>query len=359
VAVEDALRNTNMDASSISCIGLTNQRETTIVWDKETGKPVYNAIVWQCRKTSDMVEEIRKHHYSTIKEKTGLIPDSYFSAPKLKWILDNINGARNRAESGELLFGTVDSYLVYRLTGGKEHVTDPSNASRTLLYNIQKREWDQELLEIFDVPESLLPSVQESSGLFGYTDSEVFGHEIPITGCAGDQQAALFGHKAHEPGDSKCTYGTGNFLLMNTGDHYVESEKLLTTIAWRIGDKTTYALEGSIFTTGAAVEWLREGLGIIDSAIETDEIALSIKDNGGVYVVPAFTGLGAPYWDQYVRGTITGLTRGSTRAHIVRAVLESIAYQTMDVIDTMQYDSGFNVNILRVDGGASKNEFLM
>jgi len=359
VAVEDALRNTNMDASSISCIGLTNQRETTIVWDKETGKPVYNAIVWQCRRTSDMVEEIRKHHYSTIKEKTGLIPDSYFSAPKIKWILDNVNGARNRAESGELLFGTVDSYLVYRLTGGKEHVTDPSNASRTLLYNIQKREWDQELLEFFDVPESLLPSVQESSGLFGYTDSEVFGHEIPITGCAGDQQAALFGHKAHEPGDSKCTYGTGNFLLMNTGDHYVESEKLLTTIAWRIGDKTTYALEGSVFTTGAAVEWLREGLGIIDSAIETDEIALSIKDNGGVYVVPAFTGLGAPYWDQYVRGTITGLTRGSTRAHIVRAVLESIAYQTMDVIDTMQYDSGFNVNILRVDGGASKNEFLM
>jgi glycerol kinase len=358
-AIKDALRVANLEASQVSCVGITNQRETTIVWDKETCKPVYNAIVWQCRRTSDMVEETRKQYWSTIKEKTGLIPDSYFSAPKIKWILDNIDGIRNRAESGELLFGTVDSYLIYRLTGGKVHATDPSNASRTLLYNIKKCEWDQELLDIFDVSESLLPTVHDSSGLFGYTDPEIIGEKIPITGCAGDQQAALFGHKAHEPGTSKCTYGTGNFLLMNTGNSLVESEKLLTTIAWGIGGKTSYALEGSVFTTGAAVEWLKDGLGIITSAKETDELASSIKDSGGVYMVPAFTGLGAPYWDQYVRGIITGLTRGSTRTHIVRAVLESIAYQTMDVVDAMQSESGYNLKTFRVDGGVSQNDFLM
>ena len=358
-AIEDAFRIAQLDATSVSCIGIINQRETTLIWDKETGNPVYNAIVWQCRRTSDTVEEIRKDYGSTIKEKTGLIPDSYFSAPKIKWILDNVEGARERAESGELLFGTIDSYLLYKLTGGKVHATDPSNASRTLLYNIKKTAWDHELLDIFDVPESMLPIVLESSGLFGYTDPEVFGLKTSIMGCAGDQQAALFGHIALEPGDSKCTYGTGNFLLMNTGSSLVESKNLLTTIAWSIGKKTIYALEGSVFTTGAAVQWLRDGLGIIKSATETEELASSIKDNGGVYVVPAFTGLGAPYWDQYARGIISGLTRGSTRAHIARAVLESIAYQTMDLVDTMQYDSGYNLKSLRVDGGATQNNFLM
>lgn len=358
-AVEEALKAAQLDASSISCIGITNQRETTLVWDHETGEPVYNAIVWQCRRTADTVEEIRKKHGSLIKEKTGLIPDSYFSAPKIKWILDNIEETREKAESGELLFGTVDSYLMYRLTGGKIHATDPSNASRTLLYNIYKCEWDQELLDIFDIPASMLQKVQDSSGLFGYTDPKVFGAKTPITGCAGDQQAALFGHKAHEPGDSKCTYGTGNFMLMNTGNHPVKSERLLTTIAWRIGSKTVYALEGSVFTTGAAVQWLRDGLGIINSAKETDELASSITDNDGVYIVPAFTGLGAPHWDQYARGIITGITRGTCRAHIIRAVLESIAYQTMYLVEAMQNDSGFNVKMMRVDGGATHNQFLM
>jgi glycerol kinase len=358
-AAKDALRNAHLDASQVSCIGLTNQRETTLIWDKETGKPVYHAIVWQCRRTSDIIEEIRKDHLYTIKEKTGLVADSYFSAPKIKWIMDNVNGIRRRADSGELLFGTLDSYLIFRLTGGKVHASDPSNASRTLLFNIEKYDWDHELLEIFDVPESLLPSVYDSSGLIGYTDPEILGVEIPITGCAGDQQAALFGHKAHKPGDSKCTYGTGNFLLMNTGEQMVESKKLLTTVAWRIAGKTTYALEGSIFTTGAAVEWLREGLGIINSAKETDELASAVVDNGGVYMVPAFTGLGAPHWNQHARGIISGITRGSTSAHIVRAVLESIAYQTMDVVESMQRESGYKVNKLRVDGGVSQNDFLM
>ncbi|MCW4013853.1 MAG: glycerol kinase GlpK [Candidatus Bathyarchaeota archaeon] len=358
-AVKDALNAANLETSSISCIGITNQRETTLVWDKKTGKPIYNAVVWQCRRTSDTVEKIRNQYSSMIKEKTGLIPDSYFSAPKIQWILDNVEGARRRAESGELLFGTIDSYLIYRLTGGKIHATDPSNASRTLLYNIKNCEWDAELLEIFNIPESMLPTVLDSSGLFGYTDPEIFGEKTPITGCAGDQQAALFGHKAVEPGDFKCTYGTGNFLLMNTGDQLVESENLLTTIAWSLNGKTVYALEGSVFTTGAAVQWLRDGLGIIDSANETEELAASITDNGGVYIVPAFTGLGAPHWDQYARGTITGLTRGVGRAHIVRAVLESIAYQTMDLVEAMQNDSGFTVKTLRVDGGATQNTFLM
>jgi len=358
-AIEDALGDSGLDVTNISCIGITNQRETTLVWDKKTGKPIYNAIVWQCRRTSDTIEEIKKQYGSMIKEKTGLIPDSYFSAPKINWILDNVEDARRRAESGELLFGTIDTYLIYRLTGGKTHATDPSNASRTLLYNIKNHMWDTELLDLFKVPESMLPAVLDSSGLFGYTDPTIFGEKIPITGCAGDQQAALFGHKAHDPGDSKCTYGTGNFLLMNTGDQLVPSENLLTTIAWSIKGKTVYALEGSVFTTGAAVQWLRNGLEIIDSAKETAEIALSIPDNGGVYIVPAFTGLGAPHWDQYARGTITGLTRGTNRAHIVRAVLESIAYQTMDLVEAMQKDSGYNVKTLKVDGGATNNTFLM
>jgi glycerol kinase len=358
-AVKDALRNANLDVSSVSCIGITNQRESTLIWDKATGIPVYNAIVWQCRRTSDTVEEIRKDYSSMIKEKTGLVPDSYFSAPKIKWILDNVDNTRKKATSGDLLFGTVDSYIIYKLTAGKIHTTDSSNASRTLLYNIKKCEWDQDLLDLFNIPALLLPTVQESSGLFGYVDPDVLGAEIPITGCAGDQQAALFGHKAHQPGDSKCTYGTGNFLLMNTGNRFVESEDLLTTIAWSIGAKTIYALEGSIFTTGAAVKWLKEGLGIINSDTETEELASSLDDNSGVYIVPAFTGLGAPHWNQYARGTISGITRGTSRAHFARAVLESIAYQTMDVLETMQRDSGYNVKTLRVDGGASQNEFLM
>lgn len=358
-AVKDALGDSGLAVSNISCIGITNQRETTLVWEKKTEKPAYNAIVWQCRRTSDTVEEIKKQYGSMIKEKTGLIPDSYFSAPKIKWILDNVEDARRRAEAGELLFGTIDSYLIYRLTGGKTHATDPSNASRTLLYNIKNHMWDTELLDIFTVPESMLPSVLDSSGLFGYTDPTIFGEKIPITGCAGDQQAALYGHKAHDPGDSKCTYGTGNFLLMNTGDQLVPSDNLLTTIAWSIKGKTVYALEGSVFTTGAAVQWLRDGLNIIESAKETAEIASSIPDSGGVHIVPAFTGLGAPHWDQYARGTITGLTHGTKRAHIVRAVLESIAYQTMDLVEAMQKDSGYNVKTLKVDGGATNNPFLM
>jgi glycerol kinase len=359
VAVKEALALAKIEPNQVSAFGVTNQRETTVIWDKKSGIPIYNAVVWQCRRTSEFVETIKPGFGAMIKEKTGLVPDSYFSAPKAKWILDHIPGARSKADRGELLFGTIDSYLIYKLTGGKIHSTDPSNASRTLLYNIQTGEWDPELLELFNIPESMLPEVKPSSSLHGYTDSSVLGCEIPITGCAGDQQAALFGQQATEPGDSKCTYGTGNFLLMNTGDKPVTSEQLLTTVAWDIDGETTYALEGSIFTTGAVIQWLRDGLGIIDSADETETIANSIHDNAGVYMVPAFTGLGAPHWDQYARGLITGLTRGSTRAHIIRAALESIAYQTYDLVDSMQHDSGYKINSLRVDGGASRNRFLM
>jgi glycerol kinase len=358
-AAKEALDLVKIAPNMVAAIGVTNQRETTVIWDKHSGVPIYNAVVWQCRRTSEMVEQIKNDYGTLIKEKTGLMPDSYFSAPKVKWILDNVPGARSLAEKGELLFGTVDSYLIYKLTGGKVHSTDPSNASRTLLYNIHKGIWDPELLEIFKVPDSMLPEVKPSSGFMGYTDPNIFGSAIPITGCAGDQQAALFGHNATHPGDSKCTYGTGNFLLMNTGNKPVHSERLLSTIAWEIGDEITYALEGSVFTTGAAIQWLRDGLGLIDTAEETEELAESIKGNDGVYMVPAFAGLGAPHWDQYARGTLTGLTRGSTRAHIVRAALESIAYQTYDLVYCMQHDSGYSINSLRVDGGATRNGFLM
>ena len=358
-AVKEALDYSGVEPKRISGIGVTNQRETTIVWNKETGQPVYNAIVWQCRRTSETVEEYKREFGALIKEKTGLIPDSYFSAPKVKWILDHVSRANNLADRGMLLLGTVDSYLIYRLTGGRVHSTDPSNASRTLLYNINTCEWDPELLDLFKIPQSMLPEVNPSSSIIGYTDPAILGSEIPIAGCAGDQQAALFGHKAISPGNSKCTYGTGNFLLMNTGSKPVKSEKLLTTIAWGIGNEVTYALEGSVFTTGAAIQWLRDELKIIESAEDTKEIAESISNNDGVYMVPAFAGLGAPHWDQYARGTITGLTRGSTQAHIVRAALESIAYQTYDLVDTMQRDSGYNINSLRVDGGATRNGFLM
>ena len=358
-AVKEALDYAEVESNQIAAIGVTNQRETTIVWNKTTGQPVYNAIVWQCRRTSETVDELKKEYCVVIKEKTGLVPDSYFSAPKAKWILDNVPRAWEQAEKGELFLGTVDSYLIYKLTGGKVHATDPSNASRTLLYNINTCEWDTDLLDLFRIPDSMLPEVKPSSGIYGHTDQEVFGAEIPIAGCAGDQQAALFGHNATRPGDSKCTYGTGNFLLMNTGNKPVRSEKLLTTIAWGIGDDVTYALEGSVFTTGAAIQWLRDELRVIDNTDETEELAQSINGNAGVYMVPAFAGLGAPHWDQYARGTITGLTRGSTRAHIVRAALESIAYQTFDLVDCMQQDSGYGINNLRVDGGATRNGFLM
>lgn len=355
--IKDTLSNIN--PKQVSAIGVTNQRETTVVWNKQTGVPIYNAIVWQCRRTAELVESITPDIRVMIKEKTGLIPDSYFSAPKVKWILENIPGAQGKADQGDLLFGTIDSYLIYRLTGGQVHSTDPSNASRTLLYNIHTGDWDPELLELFNIPDSMLPEVKPSSTLHGYTDPGILGYEIPITGVAGDQQAALFGHQATKPGDSKCTYGTGNFLLMNTGNKPVSSENLLSTVAWSIDGETTYALEGSIFTTGAAVQWLRDGLGIIESAEETETHANSIPDNEGVYMVPAFTGLGAPHWDQNARGTITGLTRGTNRAHIARAALESIAYQTYDLIDSMQRDSGYTLNRLRVDGGATQNKFLM
>ena len=356
-AIREALQYTKTCSAEIKCMGITNQRETTVVWDKKTGIPVTNAIVWQCRRTAEEVEEVKKQYGETIKYKTGLIPDSYFSAPKVKWILDNIPDARVSAERGELILGTIDTYLIYRLTNGQTHVTDPSNASRTLLYNIKKNAWDSDLLEIFSVPESMLPEVKPSSGLIAYTD--ILGETIPIMGCAGDQQAALIGHNAIHLGDSKCTYGTGNFLLMNTGKQPVNSQKLLSTIAWNIQGETIYALEGSIFTTGAAIQWLRDGLGIINTAKETETIAQSIQDNQGVYIVPALTGLGAPHWDQLARGTIIGLTRGTTRAHIIRATLESIAYQTKDLIETMQQDSQTSIKKLRVDGGATQNNFLM
>jgi len=358
-AIKETMDLAGVEMSAVSAIGVTNQRETTIIWDKRTGKPVYNAIVWQCRRTSEMVERIKADYGSVIKEKTGLIPDSYFSAPKARWILDNVPGAKGKAERGELLLGTVDSYLIYRLTGGAVHATDPSNASRTLIYNIHTGSWDPELLEIFGVPESLLPEVKQSSGFIGNTDPMIMEREVPITGCAGDQQAALFGHNATQPGESKCTYGTGNFLLMNTGDKPVASERLLTTIAWKIGGRTTYAMEGSVFTTGAAIQWLRDELGIIASAEESESLALSIPGNDGVYMVPAFTGLGAPHWDQHARGLIVGLTRGTGRAHLARAALESIAYQTHDIVECIQSDSGYGVRGLRVDGGATRNGFLM
>ena len=355
-SIKDAIRTAEITPDQIAAIGITNQRETTVIWDK-AGTPIYNAIVWQCRRTSRYIEEVKLKHESLIKEKTGLIPDSYFSAPKVRWILDNVPEVRTKAQRDGLYFGTMDSYLIYKLTAGKVHSTDPSNASRTLLYNIRNGDWDQELLELFNIPESMLPEVKPSSELIGYTD--LFGSEIPITGCAGDQQASLFGHQATAPGDSKCTYGTGNFLLMNTGDNPVFSERLLTTVAWEINGVTTYALEGSVFTSGAAVQWLRDGLGIIESAEETEALAESLEGNDGVYMVPAFSGLGAPHWDQFARGSISGLTRGTGRAHIIRATLESIAYQTHDLVEEMQRESGYRIACLRVDGGASVNGFLM
>ena len=348
-------------ARDIAGIGITNQRETTVVWDKETGEPVCNAIVWQCRRTSEMVDSLIAGGYGDmIRAKTGLVPDAYFSGTKLKWILDNVPGVRERAGRGELLFGTVDSWLIWKLTGGMAHVTDYTNASRTMLFDIHRLRWDEELLKLLDIPACMLPEVRPSSQVYGWSSYELFGGEIPVAGAAGDQQSALFGQCCFEPGDMKNTYGTGCFLLMNTGSEPVESKNgLITTIAATLPGQVQYALEGSVFTGGAAVQWLRDELGVISSAAESLEYAESVPDTAGVYVVPAFTGLGAPYWNQYARGMITGVTRGFSRAHLVRATLESIAYQTCDICEAMERDAGVPLTQLKVDGGASANNFLM
>lgn len=357
----EAMAKCSIEAEEIAAIGITNQRETTIVWDKETGEPVYHAIVWQCRRTADYVEQLKEEGYDRIiKEKTGLIVDPYFSATKLKWILDNVEGARKKAEEGKLLFGTVDTWLIYKLTKGRVLATDVTNASRTMLYNIHDLCWDKELLCKFGIPEGMLPEVKSSSEIYGQTATSILGQPIPIAGVAGDQQAALFGQCCFEAGESKNTYGTGCFLLMNTGDKAVESENgLLTTIAIGRNGKVQYALEGSVFVAGAAIKWLRDELKMIDSAAQTEMLANSVPDSNGVYVVPAFTGLGAPYWDAYARGAVFGLSRGSNRAHFVRATLESLAYQSLDVIRAMEEDSKIQVTSLRVDGGASTNNFLL
>ena len=357
----EAMATLSLDVTDIDSIGITNQRETTIVWDKETGEPVYNAIVWQCRRTADYVEKLKEDGYEDmIKAKTGLIPDPYFSATKIKWILDNVEGARKKAEEGKLLFGTVDTWLMYKLSKGKIHSTDYTNASRTMVFNIHTLQWDEELLDLFDIPRSMLPNVYPSSYIFGETDATLVGGSIPIAGVAGDQHAALFGQCCFEEGQGKNTYGTGCFLLMNTGDKAVLSKNgLVTTIGIALGDKVQYALEGSVFVAGAAIKWLRDDMKLIETAAETDELANSVEDSGGVYVVPAFTGLGAPYWNPYARGAVFGITRGTTKAHFVRATLESLAYQSMDVIVAMEEDAGIKLNQLKVDGGASANNFLM
>ena len=350
-----------ISGENIAAIGITNQRETTIVWDKNTGEPVYRAIVWQCRRTADRIEELKAAGYGDmILEKTGLIADPYFSATKIEWILNNVPGARKRAESGELLFGTVDTWLIYKLTGGRVHATDYTNASRTMLFNINTLKWDEELLKLFNIPASMLPEVKNSSEIYGYTDEKIFGAEVPIAGVAGDQQAALFGQCCFNEGDAKNTYGTGCFLLMNTGSKRVVSKNgLLTTIAIGINGKVQYALEGSVFVAGAAIKWLRDEMKLIEKAEDTERIAMSVPDSNGVYVVPAFTGLGAPYWDAYARGAVFGLTRGTTAAHFIRATVESLAYQSHDVIKAMEEDADMKLVTLKVDGGASNNNFLM
>jgi glycerol kinase len=355
----EVLQKANLKATDIAAIGITNQRETTLVWDRKTGLPICNAIVWQDRRTASICDRLKKQKLDrVIRRKTGLVVDAYFSATKVQWILDNVKGARAKAKAGELAFGTVDSWLVWNLTGGKVHVTDASNASRTMLFNIIKGDWDDELLKIFGVPRSMLPQVRSSSEVYGETT--LLGAAIPIAGIAGDQQAALFGQVCTKPGMVKNTYGTGCFMLMNTGTKPIVSKNnLLTTVAWRIGNRTDYALEGSIFIAGAVVQWLRDGLGIIRSAPEVEALAASVPDTHGVYLVPAFAGLGAPHWDQYARGTIVGLTRGSTSAHIARAALEGIALQVMDVLKAMEADAGIRLKELRVDGGACANNLLM
>ena len=359
--VSEILAMTGITAEEIAAIGITNQRETTVVWEKKTGKPVYNAIVWQCRRTSGICDELKTRGLENyIRENTGLVLDAYFSATKVKWILDNVEGARQKAKNGELLFGNIDTWLIWNLTKGKVHVTDYSNASRTMLYNIKDLKWDERILKELDLPASMLPEVKPSSAVYGHTDARIFGAEIPIAGDAGDQQAALFGQACYSPGMAKNTYGTGCFMLMLTGEKLVHSGNgLLTTIAWGVNNKVEYALEGSIFIAGAAIQWLRDGLKIIYDAKDSEYFATKVEDSLGVYVVPAFVGLGAPYWDMYARGAILGLTRGTTRNHIIRATLESIAYQTRDVLELMRNECGIDLCDLRVDGGACANNFLM
>lgn len=358
-AVREAISNINI--SEIACIGITNQRETTILWDKNTGLPVYNAIVWQSRQTAEICDDLKKSGLEPyIKENTGLVIDAYFSGTKIKWILDNVEGVREKAKKGDILFGTVDTWLIWNLTGGRVHITDYSNASRTMIYNIKSLKWDEKLLGILNIPREILPEVRQSSEIYGNTGAELFGSEIPISGIAGDQQAALFGQLCFQEGMVKNTYGTGCFMLMNTGEKIVKSNNgLITTIAWGFGGKVEYALEGSIFVAGASIQWLRDELKIIHDSADSEYFANKVSDTNGVYVVPAFTGLGAPYWDMYARGAIVGLTRGAGRNHIIRATLESIAYQTKDIIEAMIDDSGINLTVLKVDGGASANNFLM
>lgn len=358
----EVLETAGVSPSEIAAIGITNQRETTVVWDKNTGRPIYNAIVWQCRRTASICDELKARGLeSYIRENTGLVVDAYFSGTKVKWILDNVEGAREKAEKGELLFGNIDTWLVWNLTRGKVHVTDYSNASRTLLYNIKDLKWDEKILAELGIPACMLPEVRPSSEVYGHTDENTFGGAlIPIAGIAGDQQAALFGQACYSEGMAKNTYGTGCFMLMNTGERMVSSKNgLLTTIAWGLDGKVEYALEGSIFIAGASIQWLRDELKIISDAADSEYYASKVKDTNGVYVVPAFAGLGAPYWDMYARGTIVGLTRGANRNHLIRATLESIAYQTRDVLEAMQEDSGIKLATLKVDGGATKNNFLM
>ncbi len=359
--IAEAISKIGIGGKEIAAIGITNQRETTIVWDAETGVPVYNAIVWQDRRTSEFCDSLKERGLvEKIREKTGLIIDAYFSGTKIKWILDHVEGAREKAEAGKLRFGTVDSWLVWQLTRGEVHITDVSNASRTMLFNIHTLEWDKELLELLDIPASMMPSVRSSSEVYGHTKTTIFAHEVPIAGIAGDQQAALFGQMCTEPGSVKNTYGTGCFLLMNTGEKPILSKNnLLTTVAWKIGNKVNYALEGSIFVGGSVVQWLRDGLGVIRSSADVEALAASVPDNGGVYFVPALTGMGAPYWDQYAKGVICGITRGATAAHIARAALEGIAFQTMDIVGAMEKDAGVPLTELKVDGGASRNNLMM
>lgn len=359
--IAEAITTLGINGLNIAGIGITNQRETTIVWDAETGEPVYNAIVWQDRRTSEYCDGLKAQNLTGfIREKTGLIIDAYFSATKIRWILENVPGARAKAEAGKLRFGTVDTWLIWNLTRGEVHVTDVSNASRTMLFNIHTLAWDEELLKLFDIPISMMPEVRSSSEVYGYTKTTIFAHKVPIAGIAGDQQAALFGQMCTAPGSVKNTYGTGCFLLMNSGEKPIlSSHNLLTTVAWKIGDKVNYALEGSIFVGGSAIQWLRDGLGIIKSSSEVEALAMTVPDNGGVYFVPALTGLGAPYWDQYAKGTICGLTRGTTAAHIARAALEGIAFETMDIVHAMEKDAGIKLTELKVDGEASKNNLMM
>ncbi|MGP1611776.1 MAG: glycerol kinase GlpK [Catonella sp.] len=357
----EAMANIGAVSEDIEAIGITNQRETTVVWDKYTGEPVYNAIVWQCRRTAPMIDKLVEEGYGAyIRENTGLVPDAYFSASKIAWILENVEGARKKAEEGRLLFGTIDTWLIWNLTGREVHITDYSNASRTMLFNIHKLEWDKKILEIFNIPENMLPTVKPSSYIYGKTNPVLFGGSIPIAGAAGDQQAALFGQCCFDKGDVKNTFGTGSFILMNTGMEAISSTSgLLTTIAASVSDEVEYALEGSVFVAGASIQWLRDGLRIIRSSEQSEKYATAVEDAGGVYVVPAFTGLGAPYWNQHVRGSIFGITRGTQKEHIIRATLESVAYQSSDVFRAMELDAGVEIKELKVDGGAAANNFLM